>query len=135
MTLMSVFTLTDFAIFFAGFVGVVAVFAALFALGEWIGRNIKSRTALCVYAVFAALIAYGGYVIYLASNNPYTAPQPVAWLCALVPIVNYYSPIEGPNLTSVAALICLWALRAEPPTRPLRTPGTELPENVMQPAS
>jgi len=87
MTLMSVFTLSDFAIFFAGFVGVMAVFTALFALGELIGRHIKSRTALCVYAVFAALIAYGGYVIYLASNNPSTAPQPVAWLCALVPLL------------------------------------------------
>lgn len=58
-----------------------------------------------------------------------------AWLCALVPIVNYYSPVEGPNLTSVAALICLWALRAEPPTQPLRMAGVELRENAMQPAS
>jgi|GEM_PF-5525316 len=87
MTLMSVFTLTDFAIFFAGFVGVVAVFAALFALGELIGRNIKSRTALCIYAVFSALIVYGGSVIYAASNNPFTTPQPLAWLCALVPLL------------------------------------------------
>jgi hypothetical protein len=41
-------------------------------------------------------------------RHPYSIA--IAWLCALVPIVNYYTPFAGPNLTSVAAIICLATL-------------------------
>jgi hypothetical protein len=41
-------------------------------------------------------------------RDPYAVAA--AWLCALVPIVNYYVPVTGPNLTSVAAIICIAAL-------------------------
>ena len=37
----------------------------------------------------------------------------VTWLCALVPILNYYSSVAGPNLTSVAAIICLCVLQTD----------------------
>jgi hypothetical protein len=41
----------------------------------------------------------------------------IVWLCALLPIINYYSPIAGPNLTSIAAMISLWVLRRGTPVR------------------
>jgi hypothetical protein len=44
-------------------------------------------------------------------RHPYAIAA--AWLCALLPIVNYYIPVTGPNLTSVAAIICLAVLAAD----------------------
>jgi hypothetical protein len=35
------------------------------------------------------------------------------WLCAFIPFLTYYSPLVAPNLISVAAIICLWALHVD----------------------
>jgi len=35
------------------------------------------------------------------------------WLCALLPIINYYAPFGGPNLISLASLLCLCLLHLD----------------------
>jgi hypothetical protein len=55
-------------------------------------------------------------------RHPYAIAA--AWLCALVPIVNYYVPVTGPNLTSVAAMICIAALSVQHRTSRLEESGT-----------
>jgi alpha-1,2-mannosyltransferase len=39
----------------------------------------------------------------------------LAWLCCLCPVLSRFSSVVWPNLTPLAAVICLWALHAKAP--------------------
>jgi hypothetical protein len=57
---------------------------------------------------------------WMISNGRYQY-IPVVWICAFLPLITYYTPFVGVNLTSIAAVICLWVAhlgpRANPPGR------------------
>jgi hypothetical protein len=62
-----------------------------------------------------------------AGRYPYVA---VVWLCTFLPLLTYYTPIVGPNLTPIGAIICLWVLHLGPSQRRLGHPPRSPPGAV-----
>lgn len=48
--------------------------------------------------------------LYWNKRHPYVLA--FSWVCCFIPIITYFSPWLGPNLISLAAIGCLWALHA-----------------------
>jgi hypothetical protein len=93
--------------------------AALTARSWWIGSDYRIPTLAAATMLISPYIwTYDALLLVVPlgwmirdRRHPYAIAA--AWLCALLPIVNYYIPVSGPNLTSVAAIICLVALSAD----------------------
>jgi hypothetical protein len=100
--------------------GAIAAVAALVTARAWWLR-LDTRVPILAAATLLAppyLLTYDALLLVVPlgwmireRRHPYSIA--IAWLCALVPIVNYYTPFAGPNLTSVAAIICLATLAAD----------------------
>jgi hypothetical protein len=95
--------------------------AALTARAWWIGSDYRIPILAAASMLISPYIwTYDSLLLVVPlgwmlrdRRHPYAIAA--AWLCALLPIVNYYIPVSGPNLTSVAAIICLVALSADMP--------------------
>jgi hypothetical protein len=93
--------------------------AALTARAWWVGSDYRIPILAAASMLISPYIwTYDSLLLVVPlgwmlrdRRHPYAIAA--AWLCALLPIVNYYIPVSGPNLTSVAAVICLVALSAD----------------------
>jgi hypothetical protein len=93
--------------------------AALTARAWWVGSDYRIPILAAASMLISPYIwTYDSLLLVVPlgwmlrdRRHPYAIAA--AWLCALLPIVNYYIPVSGPNLTSVAAIICLVALSAD----------------------
>ncbi len=92
--MMSIERLSEFGPF-ASFIGIALALACLVGLGRIIGSKISGRIALCLAAVLATVLAWGGYTFYVASISPLPQPQAAPLLYVIVPALLGFGLLLG----------------------------------------
>jgi len=66
-------------------------------------------------------------LVWLIREGRHPAAAAVAWLCCLTPVLSRFTPLVWPNLTPLAAIICLAALHMDIPLPRFREPASTRP--------
>lgn len=103
------------------FHGMVAIAAAALVWRAW-DRRSEQRVPVLAAAILLIppyILTYDALLLmvpmgWLISREQRPLVVAAAWLLTLLPVVTYVGFYPGPNPIPVAALLCLWALHAEP---------------------
>ncbi len=95
----------------------IALVAALVTARAW-WLKVESRVPTLAAATLLVppyLFTYDALLLivplgWLIKNRRHPFAFATVWLCALLPILSYYSPVAIPNLIPIASLTCLWLL-------------------------